>query len=251
MSARVLRFGGVGDRARPHGAYGRSTHDNGRVERPPSPPETHTFVVADLAGYTALTEAHGDDRAAEAAANFCQSVRALLRAHGAHEVKTMGDGILLHVDDPEEAVTLAERIVTGYGARHLTLGVRAGVHTGSAVRRGDDWFGNAVNLTARVSELARAGDVLITETTARHLSRVALRARGPQTFRHVAHPLDVYAVVLDDPPPALPIDPICHMAVDPEQAFTRQVVDGVEYFLCSPECAEAFAANSSAFMGET
>jgi class 3 adenylate cyclase len=37
-----------------------------------------TFVVADIAGFTALTEAHGDHDAAALVADFCRSVRAEL-----------------------------------------------------------------------------------------------------------------------------------------------------------------------------
>ncbi|HZA90202.1 MAG TPA: hypothetical protein VE401_08200 [Solirubrobacterales bacterium] len=42
----------------------------------------HTFLFADLAGFTALTEAHGDEEAAELAAEFCTRVRRLLPDHG-------------------------------------------------------------------------------------------------------------------------------------------------------------------------
>jgi class 3 adenylate cyclase len=42
-----------------------------------------TFVFADLAGYTALTEAHGDEHAADVAEGFCRRVRALLQTYGA------------------------------------------------------------------------------------------------------------------------------------------------------------------------
>ena len=175
-------------------------------------------------------------------------MRELLRAHGAHEIKTMGDAILIHVDDPTQAVSLAQRIVTGYGARHLTLGVRAGVHTGSAVRRGDDWFGNAVNLAARWrTELDPARSWSPGQPASVSVRAARLHPRGPQTFKNVTQPLDVYAVVLDDPPPALPVDPVCHMAVNPDQAFASQLVGGVRYFLCSPECARAFAADPGAY----
>jgi adenylate cyclase len=37
-------------------------------------PESGTFVFADIAGYTALTEAHGDADAAELAATFCRAM---------------------------------------------------------------------------------------------------------------------------------------------------------------------------------
>ena len=113
-------------------------------ERAPQSARNVSFLFADLAGYTALTEAHGDEHAADAAAEFCAAVRGLLEEHGAEEVKAMGDAMLVRVDDPDQAVRLAARIVTGYGARHRTLGVRVGIHTGTAVRRGNDWFGSAV-----------------------------------------------------------------------------------------------------------
>jgi adenylate cyclase len=128
------------------------------------------------------------------------------------------------------------------------LGVRVGIHTGSAVRRGDDWFGSAVNLAARVADTARAGEVLVTEPTRQELGRgVRLCPRGRQRFKNVAQWLNVYALVLDNPPPALPIDPVCHMAVDPARAFAHEVVDGIDYFLCSAACASAFAADPSAY----
>jgi class 3 adenylate cyclase len=41
-----------------------------------------TFVFADIAGFTALTEAHGDHDAAALVADFCRSVRAELPASG-------------------------------------------------------------------------------------------------------------------------------------------------------------------------
>jgi adenylate cyclase len=126
---------------------------------------THTFVFADLAGYTALTEAHGDEHAADAAAEFCEAVRSLLPEHGAEEVKAIGDAVLLRAGEAAKAAGLAERIVSGYGWRHRGLGVRVGIHTGTAVRRGDDWFGSAVNVASRVADAARAGEVLCTEAT--------------------------------------------------------------------------------------
>ena len=35
-----------------------------------------TFLLADIAGFTALTEAHGDEQAAELVADFCRAVQA-------------------------------------------------------------------------------------------------------------------------------------------------------------------------------
>ena len=87
---------------------------------------TSTFVFADLAGYTALTEAHGDERAAEVAAAFCEELRALLGGYGAEEVKAVGDALIVRVPDTGQAVHLAARIVGDFGARERALGVPSG-----------------------------------------------------------------------------------------------------------------------------
>jgi adenylate cyclase len=215
----------------------------------PQRPRNESFLFADLAGYTALTEAHGDEHAADAAAEFCAAVRTLLEEHGAEEVKAIGDAMLLRVDDPDQAVRLAARIVTGYGARHRTLGIRVGVHTGTAVRRGNDWFGSAVNLASRVADLAGSGEVLLTDATRQALgTALAVRELGPRKFKNVAEPLRVYSLGLEHDAARLPVDPVCHMAVDPLRAAARQTVGDVEYFICSPECARAFAADPGRYI---
>jgi class 3 adenylate cyclase len=75
---------------------------------PPTAPVT--FVFADIAGFTALTEAHGDQDAAALVADFCRAVRAELPASGGSEVKTVGDAVMLAIPDPAEAILLGLRI---------------------------------------------------------------------------------------------------------------------------------------------
>lgn len=55
-----------------------------------------TFAFADLAGFTALTEAHGDERAADLAGECCRLIRARL-SEGSEEVKTIGERRLKNV----------------------------------------------------------------------------------------------------------------------------------------------------------
>jgi class 3 adenylate cyclase len=70
-----------------------------------------TFVFADIAGFTALTEAHGDDEAAALLAEFCAAVNAELPAFCGTQVKSIGDALMLRVPEPAEAVRLGLRIV--------------------------------------------------------------------------------------------------------------------------------------------
>jgi adenylate cyclase len=139
-----------------------------RMRRHPAP----TFVFADLVGYTALTEQRGDAAAADLAREFRRAMCALSREHGAWQVKSMGDGVMIWSPDPAAAVALARRAVHQVGARPDLLSVRVGVHTGPAVMRGCDWYGGAVNVAARLAREAEPGEALISDAT-----RAAARGR--------------------------------------------------------------------------
>lgn len=206
----------------------------------------HTFLFADLAGYTAMTEAHGDEMAADAVTEFCRDVRELLPEFEAEQIKSIGDAVMVRVPDAGAAVMLAVRLVGEIGTRHGSLAVRVGAHTGPAVHRDGDWFGAAVNLAARVAAVAQRGEVVMTEAThsaaSGALSEYEIEARPGQTFKNVAEPVTLYALTLASQPDVanLPIDPVCRMAVDPKESAVSRTRDGVEIWFCSPECAVVF-----------
>jgi adenylate cyclase len=77
-----------------------------------------TFLFADLSGFTALTEAHGDDHAADLVSGFCAAVRGLLAEHEAHELKAIGDGLMIGGVDAAAAIRLGLCIVHDVGAQH-------------------------------------------------------------------------------------------------------------------------------------
>lgn len=217
-------------------------------------PILSTFVFADLAGYTALTEAHGDERAADVAAGFCDELRGLLGDHDAEEVKAVGDALIVRVPDAGEALLLAARIVSGSGMRDRGLGVRVGMHTGTAVERGGDWFGSAINVASRIADLAHAGEVILSAATRDAAAQADLpgqiRPRGRRALKHVREPVEIFTLVLegDGERVGLPIDPVCRMSVDPAACDETFVWRGVEYHFCSGGCAEAFRASPGSYV---
>ena len=136
-----------------------------QTERACRRPSTPTFLFADLVGYTALTEAMGGAAAADLAREFRRTMCALSRDHGARQVKSMGDGVMIWIADAGDAVSLAARALARVSARSDLLPVRIGVHTGPAVRRGSDWYGSGVNVAARLSDQARPNEALVSEAT--------------------------------------------------------------------------------------
>jgi adenylate cyclase len=125
----------------------------------------HTFVFSDLVGFTALAATEGDDRAATVAVDFFATVRSMLGDHGAEQIKTLGDGVMLRCDAPGRAIALGLRIVDELGAVEGFPPVRVGMHTGPAVVREGDWFGTTVNVAARLCAAAGGGQVLVSEET--------------------------------------------------------------------------------------
>ena len=205
-----------------------------------------TFLFADLAGFTALTEVHGDEFAAEAVADFGAGVRRLLGEYGAEEVKTIGDAVMIRAPDPADAVRLAVRIIDEVGRRHGALAVRVGAHTGTAVERHGDWFGAGVNLAARVASAAAPGEVLMTAAVragaGAALDGFELERRGKHRFKNISEPVELYALTLASQGELarLPVDPVCRMAVDPDRTSERRTYLGTDYHFCSSECAQVF-----------
>ena len=181
-----------------------------------------TFLFADLAGFTALTEVHGDEQAADLVERFSRQAQEVLPSYGADQVKALGDALLLHTTDAAQAVRLAHHLAGKIGGRHDFPAVRVGIHTGPAVARANDWFGATVNLASRVSDAASAGEVLVTEATrtaARaDLPQCEFRFVGEKRFKNVREPVRVYAAIDSARPDSnggrLVTDPVCRMAVD-------------------------------------
>lgn len=211
------------------------------------PEITHTFFFADLAGFTALTEAMGDSDATDLAHHFYRAVAELAVGHDAQVVKLIGDAVMVRADDAARAIELALAVVHDVGGRHFFPTVRVGMHSGSAIERDGDWFGATVNLAARVSAQAAGGEVLLTEATRQAAGArdgIELRERGRRELRNIAEPVTLYAALRTGAPisGALPIDPVCRMAVDPDHAVGRLVHEGAEYLFCSLGCVATFAA---------
>jgi len=69
-----------------------------------------TFALVDLAGYTALTETHGDEHAAELATTFAALATECL-ASGDRLVKPIGDAVLPASTNPSAGISLVDRLL--------------------------------------------------------------------------------------------------------------------------------------------
>ena len=216
-------------------------------------PEASTFLFADIAGYTALTEAHGDEDAVELARLFCRSVDGMVSAEGGELVKTIGDAVMVRHPHPGRAIRLGLRAAGEVLAGHGFPTVRVGMHHGPAVESEGDWFGATVNLAARVAALAAGGEVLLTgavREAAGEIEGVSIESRGEQQLRNVPRPVPVFAARLEGSTTAhRHVDPVCRMVVAEGREVGTVRHRGTDYRFCSLGCVHRFAEAPDAYVG--
>jgi adenylate cyclase len=191
-------------------------------------PVERTFAFVDLAGFTALTEAHGDATAVDLVGRFVALAAEAVEGRG-EVVKSIGDAVMLSFGDPANALAATRLLLKwSQGSDGFPM-LRAGLHDGPALSRSGDWFGATVNLaTARIAESARD----------QGLGVVGL---GSVELRNVPRPVELFEISLLAPAPPPPVDPVCRMALDRERAPGWLRHNDHDFWFCSIECAAAFA----------
>ncbi|WP_281170850.1 adenylate/guanylate cyclase domain-containing protein [Chitinilyticum litopenaei] len=166
-----------------------------------------SFLFTDLKGSTGLYERVGDLQAFDLVrAHFGVQTEAVTAAHGA-VVKTIGDAVMATSASPERAVAAAlqmraamRRLNAERGREDLV--VKIGIHEGAclAVSLNDrlDYFGQTVNIAARVQGLADSQSIFATEPIVRQDAVMRLLASQnlvPQPRQHALRGLsDLYTV---------------------------------------------------------
>ncbi|TIU90538.1 MAG: adenylate/guanylate cyclase domain-containing protein [Mesorhizobium sp.] len=131
-----------------------------------------TFLFTDLKGSTAMYERLGDLNAYALVREHFALVNAAVHQHSGAVVKTIGDAVMAAFSQPSDAISAALHIfeeIDRFNSDHDGPGIilKIGAHCGPsiAVTLNDnlDYFGQTVNVAARVQSLAEAGQVCISE----------------------------------------------------------------------------------------
>jgi adenylate cyclase len=119
----------------------------------------------DISGYTRLTQELGDEAAAGLAATVARLVRRSSVQHGGKPIKWLGDGVMFYFPDPGPGVRAALEMVDALGAEGLPP-AHVGLAAGPVLFQEGDYFGQTVNLSARIADYARQGEVLVSRAVA-------------------------------------------------------------------------------------
>lgn len=130
------------------------------------------LLFTDLTGSTALYEQVGDVRAFDLVRQHFGLLRACIERNGGALVKTIGDAVMASFVDPVDGLRAALEMRAGVArfnaeAGEELIGLKIGLHAGAclAVTLNDrlDYFGQTVNIAARVQGLAGANQIIATD----------------------------------------------------------------------------------------
>ncbi len=167
------------------------------LDEPSLPSGTAIILFADIADSTGLTERLGDEAFREKARSLDTSLRSVVREHDGTPVegKLLGDGILAVFTSARQAIAAAQRCAVAGAAGDLPL--HLGIHAGDVIREDDNVFGGAVNVAARVSDVSKPGEVLVSQTVrdlAQTSAGVSFEERGEQQLKGVSEPVRLFVV---------------------------------------------------------
>lgn len=147
---------------------GQAVHPDGKYDS-----AVRTFLFTDIVGSTALTQKFGDTAGIKILQTHNKIVRAALGKYAGKEVKHTGDGIMACFSSTSKSVQAAIHIqeeLKKYREQedNLPIHVKIGLNSGEPVTEGDDFFGAAVQLSARLCDLSEP-DQILTATVVRDL----------------------------------------------------------------------------------
>lgn len=205
-----------------------------------------TFCFVDLAGFSALTETHGDDAGADLAQRFAAMTQSALRDDG-RLVDTVGDAVFLASETPAQMLRAVARLWREAETTPDFPAVRAGIHHGDAVLRDGRWFGTSVNVAARIAALASGGCVLATSPVAAvaRAEGISAETLGLVALKNIREQIELFSLAFGEESGSA-IDPVCRMRVRPEACAGHLRFGERDFWFCSLRCVAEFAANPEA-----
>ena len=165
-----------------------------------------TILFTDIVGSTNFYREVGDAKAFSDVRSHFQEVFKEVQAHQGVVVKTIGDAVMASFPTPQEALTAAIAIQGRFhaGRADTSIRLRISIHCGPVIavqlNTGIDYFGNTVNLAAKIQSCAGAGEIALSESVYRTYARNA----GPsfpmikrRNNRDGVTPTDVYVLQID------------------------------------------------------
>ena len=139
-----------------------------------------TILFADVSGSTRLFETKGDVEARRLIASVLDALSVVCAQYSGRVIKTIGDEIMCTLpsalDGMLAACDMQRKMARDINFVRDNLAVRIGLHHGNALEENGDVYGDAVNISARMTSLAKREQIVTTAVTVNGIS-----GRVPET----------------------------------------------------------------------
>ena len=202
------------------------------------------ILMADLSGYTALTETHGSFAAADLIDKYIGIVENCLVGDSSLHERT-GDEIMVVSASADYLLATALMIGKNTSKEENFLQVHGGLHYGKVLKRGNSYFGSAINITSRIAAKADTGAFWCSEEFVNALSgksKFGLTSKGNHLFKNISEEKEIFELCIEDRR-TFYVDPVCRMLIlDTAMAIPHPVED--DQYFCSSTCLEIYASKS-------
>ena len=207
------------------------------MEAPSVERKLAAIFAADVAGYSALM---GRDEVGtlRTLTEYRVIIDRLIASHRGRIFNTAGDSLVADfasaVDAVQCAVAVQEAIAKENADRPAgeQMRFRVGIHVGDIIVQGDNLFGDAVNIAARLEALAEPGGICVSGTVRDHIGTklpLSLADLGDQQVKNIAQPIKAYQIGHASPvagsllplpdKPSIAVLPFANMSGDSEQEY--------------------------------
>ena len=168
------------------------------------------IMFTDIVGFSKIAQ-RDENLTIELLDEHYAMLRGIFGGHGGREIKTIGDAFMVEFTSPLAAVRSAVDIQKALYERNKKVpgdrivNVRIGIHAGEVMVRGNDLFGNGVNIAARIEPQSPPGGVAVSahvrETVAAELG-MDFEKMDVVMLKNIEKQVDLFRVVLQDGEPA-------------------------------------------------
>lgn len=202
--------------------------------------ENIAILLADLSGYTALTETHGASTAADLIDKYMEIVNRCL-VGSTHLHARIGDEVVIVSGSADHLIATAIMLIQNTSGENNFLQVHGGLHYGKILKRNDNYFGTTINLASRIASKANPGTFWCSMDYVNMLhnrSDFALQSKGQHSFKNLSEENELFELIVDDPR-SFHIDPVCRMLInEKERAIPHP--EEPDTFFCSQHCFDIY-----------
>ena len=160
---------------------------------------TTTVMFADICGSTRLFNELGDEKAARLVGDTLKLAATLVELHDGVVIRTKGDDVLCIFSDPLNALQASMDIQAQISrSARGEMAMSIGINSGPALLSEGDILGDTVNIAARLSSFAKAGQSLVSSLTIDmldHLSATLIRPFGEITLKGKLQPVSTFEIL--------------------------------------------------------